>query len=350
MTSTIFVSLPFIFIDISSQSRSIVRTPNENNVLQSAIYGEVEKIEIYENKVVVSGDTLIWLKKEELNEQIDRNQQRVTENENLIEDLTSLLAGRENLLTPKYRAERFQHLAKVNEHQILIAQSEKEYNVSKILYEKNVESKYEYDQKKSQYNTTESQLILYKQQQYNIWQTERTRLEYENKDIQSELIQLEKKKNQYAITAPISGNIVQFTGIQTGNFITNGQQIAYISSGDSLILECYVSPLDIGYIRIGQRVTFQLDAYDYQQWGLLEGKVSEIISDVVQQDNKTFFRARCTVEKTYMKLTNGYKGDIRKGMTATARFHLTRRSLAQLLFDRIDNWMNPKIITNESKN
>ena len=346
---TVFVCLPFIYIDISTQSRSIVRTPNENNILQSAVYGEIKEVNIYENKIVSVGDTLIGLKTDEIDELIARNEFRLIENREFIQDLDAILKGRKGLVTPKYRAEQSQYFAKINEHEIVIKQSEKEYNVSKTLYEKKVEAKYEYDQKESQYNAAKSQLSHYKQQQYSIWQAEKTRLEYENRDIQSELMQLEKRKTQYIITAPVSGNIVQFTGVQVGNFISNGQQIAYISPGDSLIMECYVSPLDIGYINVGQEVKFQMDAYDYQQWGLLNGKVCEVISDIVQMNNAPFFRVRCNVEQTFLQLPNGYKGDIRKGMSATARFHLTRRSLAQLLFDKIDNWVNPKIMEHGNK-
>lgn len=291
------------------------------------------------------GDTLIWLKTDEFEEQIKRNNLRLVENNEFIRDIEILLRGDKNLITPKYRAEQSQYLAKINEHQVSINQSKKEYSVSKTLYEKKIEPKYEFDQKESQYNAAKSQLSHYEQQQYSIWQAERTRLEHENRDILSESAQLKKRKTQYVITAPVSGNIVQFTGIQVGNFITNGQQIASISSGDSLIIECYVSPLDIGYVNTGQEVKFQMDAYDYQQWGLLKGKVCEIISDVVQMDNQPFFRVRCNIEQTHLQLPNGYKGEIKKGMSATARFHLTRRSLAQLLFDKIDNWVNPKIMT-----
>jgi HlyD family secretion protein len=340
----VIVSLPFIYVDISTQSRGVIRTPNENNILQSAIYGEIKEINMSENKPVSLGDTLVLLKTDEIDEQITRNRHRLIENQEFIQDIEILLRGGKSLVTPKYKAEQSQYFAKINELQVSISQSEKEYNISKTLYEKHVESKYEYDQKESQYNSTKSQLSLYKQQQQNTWQAEKTRLEYENRDIQSELAQLEKRKTQYVITAPVSGNIVQFTGAQVGNFITNGQQIAYISSGDSLMVECYVSPLDIGYIHIGQDVKFQMDTYDYQQWGLLNGKVCEIISDIVQMNNQPVFRVRCKVEQTYLQLPNGYKGDIRKGMSTTARFHLTKRSLAQLLFDKIDNWMNPNII------
>ena len=46
---------------------------------------------------------------------------------------------------------------------------------------------------------------------------------------------------------------------------------------------------------------------------------------------------------------NGYKGDISKGMTLTARFLIANRSLWQLLYDKVDNWLNPKFKSSEAK-
>lgn len=115
------------------------------------------------------------------------------------------------------------------------------------------------------------------------------------------------------------------------------------------MVECYVAPADIGYIQTFQDVNFQLDAFNYQQWGLLHGKVTYILPDIVQINEQPFFRVRCLLDKHYLELPNGYRGNLKKGMTTTARFYLTRRSLWQLLFDKIDNWMNPKIMTDGDK-
>lgn len=107
--------------------------------------------------------------------------------------------------------------------------------------------------------------------------------------------------------------------------------------------------MDIGYIEKGQKVQVQADAYNYQQWGLLSGEVTEILPDIVEMNSQPYFRVRCTMNRNYLELSNGYKGYMKKGMTVTGRFHLTRRSLAQLLFDEIDNWMNPKIKSDGNK-
>lgn len=345
----ICISMPFIYIDVTSQSRAAVRTPNENNILQAAVYGEVASINLYENKSVHRGDTLILLRTDEIDEQIYRLEQKQFENNQFISDIDNLSTGKNLPRTQKYRTEKAQYLAKLAEQFVLFKQSENEYQISKNLYDKGVETKFDFQQVESKYKTAESQLNLIRQQQVSTWQAERTRMEHENRDSQSQLLQLEKRKSQYTITAPISGNVVQYTGLQVGNFVAPGQTIAQITSSDSLLVECYVTPADIGYIQAFQDVSFQMDAFNYQQWGLLHGKVTEIIPDIVQINEQPFFRVRCSLDKKYLELSNGYRGNIKKGMTTTARFYLTRRSLWQLLFDKIDNWMNPKIITDGNK-
>ena len=77
---------------------------------------------------------------------------------------------------------------------------------------------------------------------------------------------------------------------------------------------------------------------------MIHGKVSQLLNDVVLIDQKPMFRVRCVLDKNSLQLKNGYQGNIQKGLTFTARFQLNRRSLWQLLFDKVDNWLNPKLL------
>lgn len=339
--------LPLIKIELSSQSRGSIRSTNEDNTLQSAISAEIESITLHENQVVNVGDTLIYLRTDAIDEQIHRLSERLTENTIFMEDITDLQNGNFNkIASSKYRAEYTQSLSKIGQQQVSLNQAKSEYNTSQELYKKGVESKYDFQQNEHKYNLAQSQLISIKQELKNSWQAEQTRLELENRDLQSQLLRLQKDKNQYYIIAPISGNIVQYNGSKKGNFVTAGQTLAQIVSDDNLIVECYVSPTDIAYIYEGQVVNIQMDAFDYRQWGLAKGKVKEIVSDVTSIDNQPFFRVRCSMDQTHLNLKNGHQGNIKKGMTLTGRFSLTERSLSDLLFDKVDNWVNPKIVDN----
>lgn len=48
------------------------------------------------------------------------------------------------------------------------------------------------------------------------------------------------------------------------------------------------------------------------------------------------------MERDYLKLKNGRVGRLKKGMTVSAHFMVTRRSLFDLLYQKIDDWANPR--------
>ena len=122
----------------------------------------------------------------------------------------------------------------------------------------------------------------------------------------SQIKQIHEEQKQYVILSPSSGKLLQVAGFQSGNFIAPGQPLAYISSGDSLIAECYVSPTEIGYIEENQQVTFRFDAFNYREWGVIEGEVTEVLHDVIQIDNQPAFRVRCLLHDDTLYLKNGW--------------------------------------------
>jgi HlyD family secretion protein len=337
------VALPFIKVDISTQSRGVIRTSMENTLLQSPVYGEVIEYRIHENKAVSAGDTLIIFNTAQLEEQIRLESEKKDQNDLFIADLGRLIANTKPQ-TAKYIAEYNRYKSKWKEQQIQIDFLTKDYEATTRLYEKQIIAEFDYLTLKNNLEKAKSLLINLKEEFFASWQSERTRLEIENQTLVSTVRQIEKNKRSYVIIAPLSGALVQVSGFQAGNFIAPNQAIAYISASDSLLAECYIAPSDIGYISEQQPVVFQFDAFDYREWGLIEGQVTEILKDIVTQSNQPVFRVRCKLNTSCLELKNGYQGCVQKGMTVTGRFHLARRSLWQLMFDKIDNWMNPKIV------
>jgi HlyD family secretion protein len=349
MILLVFISLPFVYVDISSQSRGVIRSPYENTTIQSGLYGEVVSYRMMENQAVQKGDTLIILNFDKLDEQIALANKKIQENDLFISDMACLLSAKYNqLLTPKYRGEYYRYQAKINEQKINVNYLRKELATQKTLVEQKVISNFDYLQSKNNYDKANEQLKALEQDYQTNWVAEQTTLNQQNIELTSNIKQLEKEKNQYVILAPLSGTLVQVAGFQKGNFISPSQNLAYISSNNLLLAECYISPSDIGYIHQNQQASFQFDAFNYRDWGMVQGKVSQVLHDVVLVDQKPMFRVRCLLDKKSLSLKNGYRGDIQKGLTFTAQFQLNRRSLWQLLFDKVDNWLNPKLLAEKS--
>jgi HlyD family secretion protein len=128
-------SLPFIYVQVSTQSRGIVRTPNENNQLQTAVYGEVTEIRIAENTEVKSGDTLLVLNSENIQAQIEKSLTQIRESRLFIEDISLLLLGEDSgkLQTPKYLTERNYYRSALNEQNTSADYLRKEHETNQTL-------------------------------------------------------------------------------------------------------------------------------------------------------------------------------------------------------------------------
>jgi membrane fusion protein, peptide pheromone/bacteriocin exporter len=102
-----------------------------------------------------------------------------------------------------------------------------------------------------------------------------------------------------------------------------------------------VASKDIGFLKIGQPVQFQMEAFDYNYFGGLVGKILAIDNDYTLINNTAMFKVKCGIDKKLLSLKNGYTGQLKKGLNFQARFKVTNRSLWQLLFDKLDDWLNP---------
>lgn len=54
------------------------------------------------------------------------------------------------------------------------------------------------------------------------------------------------------------------------------------------------------------------------------------------------------MERDYLQLKNGRVGRLKKGMTVSAHFMVTRRSLFDLLYQKMDSWANPRQYESET--
>ena len=218
---------------------------------------------------------------------------------------------------------------------------ESEYNRKKQLFDKELISQAELEQHTFQLASEKRRLELLQRSKLNSWQQELDNFERESRELQAELARLEKEKERHSIYAPIDGVIQNVAGISENSMIYANEQLAEISPNTALIAELYVSTRDIGLLKEGMQARFQVNAFDHNQWGSLFGSISEISNDVTVIQDQPVFLVRCTLDQDYLELPNGYKGNLKKGMTLQGRFIVTERSLFQLLYDNVDDWLNP---------
>ncbi len=337
-------SLPLIKIDISSQSRGIIRSTTDNVPLTSLANGKIVYVNLKNNQLIYKGDTLVQLTQESLNTDKSTNESLAGDLENRISDLSQIVTGSNVALTTlELQQEWNTYNSKKSELESKIAQTKMVYDRNKQLFDKGIIAKAEFEKYSFDYTYSQQSLSSLIKSQKSVWQNQKRDLQNQLKNLKGTLNKINVESKNYVITAPISGTIENFSGIQVGSFLNASQPIATISATDQLIVESSVSPSDIGLIHKNQKVKFQIDAFNYNQWGLLEGKVIDIDHNITIQGEQAFFKVRSVLNKTELQLKSGYKTKVSKGMTLTTRYILTSRSLFDLLFDKMDDWLNPKI-------
>ena len=347
LTILIFISFYFIRLPISSSSRGIIRSQTENTKIVSVVGGRVIENNLKKNnQEIKQGDKLLVITAEQLDTQKSLQNSQSSDYSAQLQDLNKLTRGQYGgLQTGQYQRELSAMQEKIAQVQTKLSLAKKDLDRAHLLYGQGVIPKAEYDKFYYDYQGFLTQVSSIREQQFAQWQAQKREVERQIRSLGAEVQRINQEQKNYIITAPISGRLVNFSGIQKGNFIIQGQNIGEISPEESLVAECLVSPKDIGFIKLGQKVKFQIDAYNYNQWGLLEGKVLDIDQNITvnQQTGDAYFKVRCIMDKNYLQLKNGYKAQIGKGMTLTARFYLLDRTLWQLLFDRVDDWFNPNL-------
>ncbi|MBK7107396.1 MAG: HlyD family efflux transporter periplasmic adaptor subunit [Ignavibacteriae bacterium] len=345
-----FSSLPFIYVDTFTQARGIIKTKNENFQIVAPITGKLISLKLNDNQKVLKGDTLLVFDVSTIEAEIEVKKIDINRNKNYISDLITLIEANDFNISNqiKFRSTMFLKdyslfLERINELTFLLERAQKQKERDKVLYQKDLISSKEFENSEYEFDRAVSQKEQLFKTSKSEWEGKLINYEQENRVLAIELEKLFELKRKYFVLAPIDGTIQELEGIQPNSYLVQNQLIANISPNDSLVAEIYISPKDIGFVRQGQDINIQMDAYNYREWGLLKGKVIVVSDDVVILNNSYFFKVICKTSQNFLELNYNLKGNLKKGMTFTANFLHNKRSLYNLLFDKIDDFVNPQL-------
>lgn len=338
------VSLPFIKVKIYNSSQGLIRPDKERILLQSSNSGKVILHQLKNNLQVNKGDTLLLINNLAITQKISTTESLLTETKSFVGDL-KLLSSQKRIINElqslKYKQEFNFYKQKLSELNTRFQKIKEDYNRSHKLFDKGVIAKVELNNSKLEYDLSLNAIHQYKKQQNSSWQAELVNQQNQLKELENNQVQLEETNNLTIIKSPVTGTLLNVKGIEKGSFIQNGIQLAEISPKSDLIVECYINPTDIGLLKKQNKVNFQVSAFNYNQWGLANGKIQEIGNDIQMINNTPMFKVLCSLDQNFLQLKNGFKGQLKKGMTVNARFEITERSLFDLLYDKMDDWLNP---------
>ncbi|BBB10556.1 HlyD family type I secretion periplasmic adaptor subunit [Sphingopyxis sp. EG6] len=137
------------------------------------------------------------------------------------------------------------------------------------------------------------------------------------------------------LRSPVRGIVKNIEVSTVGGVIPPGGQIMeIIPLDDQLLIEARMSPRDIAFIHPGQRATVKITAYDYAIYGGLEGAVSSISPDTIQDEVKRdeyYYRVFVRTRTNALVNKDGKRFPIVPGMVATVDVHTGSKTVLDYL-------------------
>ncbi|MES2417614.1 MAG: HlyD family efflux transporter periplasmic adaptor subunit [Bacteroidota bacterium] len=340
--------LPFLYTAVSIKGRGLMQSRLEKAPLLAPISGRVVQINLRDNQKVIKGTPLLRIDTTLARQQIELLDYRRLQLQRQLKDVRILIArvtqkptGRnESLKTGLYRANWQQYTEQWHYESNARARAQHIYLRYQVLYNKRVVTLAEFEQYKFNYEQALSNQFMVNKKYHEQWQTEASQYGNELLDLQNQMLQLNDQGKQYTLKATLTGSVQNLVGIQVGSYVLAGQKLGEISPDSAILAYCYINPANIGLIKKGQSVSLQMDAFNFNQWGVVNGHVVEVSDDTIFQNQMPYFKVKCRLDKSYLQLKNGYKVFLKKGMTFNANFIIAKRSLYQLLYDNVADWVS----------
>jgi HlyD family secretion protein len=344
----VLFSLPFVRLEVYSSSRGIVQPLKARQKLVAINSGKILYSGISNYRYVYKGDTLLVIDNRGIDEQLELYGRQFSEASDHLNDISRLLepvaAGQPRLQTAKYIRLHAEFRLQNDTYRRQAGQADSDFKRFQKLYDRGVLSRAEFEQYRLSAIVAGNSWQQFKRKQANTWQSDYLLVEKSIQELSAKIEQLKKEKEQYLLLAPMNGNLVNVSGVAAGNLIAAGTSVAELTPDMELMADCYIRPMDVGLLNTRLEVSFMIDTYNYNQWGTINGKIVEIAEDIEYMDGLPMFKVRCRLNSDHLQLGNGVRGRIKKGMTFTARFPIAKRTLWQLLYDKTDDWLNPRVI------
>ena len=156
--------------------------------------------------------------------------------------------------------------------------------------------------------------------------------------IQNQISDTELTLKYQEIISPLDGIVFDLQPAAPGYVVgSNDKPILKIVPIDDLVARVFVSNKDIAFLKKGQVVKIRVDAYPYNEFGEINGKIESIGSDVLEPDEKfNFYRFPITVkmQEPYI-LHKNKKLPLITGMSLSVNIVLRQRPVISLFTERI---------------
>ena len=150
------------------------------------------------------------------------------------------------------------------------------------------------------------------------------------------------------LRSPMKGVVKNVQVTTVGGVIQAGQPILEIvPTEDEMLVEAYVKPADVAFLKVGQAATVKLTAYDFNKYGGLDGVVEHLSPDTLRDERQRrpgqpieleegLYRIMVRIKNAY-EVRHGLKLEPTPGMTAMVDIRTGQKTVLEYIFRPLQN-------------
>jgi hemolysin D len=182
-------------------------------------------------------------------------------------------------------------------------------------------------------------------------QTERVEAAAQLEKARQELAKNEHRFELLELRAPQPGVVKDLATHTIGTVASPGTILmTLVPEGDDMLAEVWVSNQDVGFIRPGQDVKLKLVAFQFQKYGMVEGKVRQVSTDATEAPSPNTrsdaltgrdrpmgplsFRALVDLKSQHLD-ADGERYRLGSGMQVAGEIHLGTRSILEYVLSPV---------------
>lgn len=150
------------------------------------------------------------------------------------------------------------------------------------------------------------------------------------------------------IRSPMKGVVKNVQVTTVGGVIQAGQPILEIvPTEDEMLVEAYVKPSEVAFLKVGQKAVVKLTAYDFNKYGGLDGVLEHLSPDTLRDERQKRPGNPLELEEGLYRIMirvkepedarNGLLLTPTPGMTATVEIRTGQKSVLEYLFRPLQN-------------
>lgn len=175
-------------------------------------------------------------------------------------------------------------------------------------------------------------------------QTDLAKAQEDLDSVEQILAQRHEQLSYTEVRAPMDGVVRNVRLTTQGGVARPGDEIMQlVPLEDDLIVEAKVRPADIAFIKLGLPATVKLDAYDYSIYGSLQGEVTYISVDTLNEETRSgdvpYYRVQIKTEGRNLSSRKSEQIAIQPGMTATVEIKTGKQTVLRYLTKPITKTM-----------